>query len=565
MTATRILLVEDSEDDALLLSDQLEQALPAFHMERVDNAADMRAALKRDWDVVISDHVMPRFDAFRALKVLKASGCDIPFIILSGGIEQERGVTAMHVGADDVVDKSNMARLVPVLQRTLKNLEDRRARDRARISDTLTGLPNRKRFEEFAREAMGRLPGAALLYLDVDRFMRINDSFGYAAGDALLREIATRLQAQTTDGELVARIGHDEFALLVPVSGREAARARAEQVRQRCFAEAFVLNGQSLFLTASCGVALAHEDADDGESLIRNAESAMVCAKRQGRNGVQFYARELNSGSSMRLRLENGLRQAVARNELHLVYQPIVDVASGTICGAETLVRWRHPELGLIPPDQFISIADESGQIREVGEWVLRTAAGQTRAWHEAGWDQLSIAVNFSAVQFREPGFEERVHQILDEARLDPAKLELEITETLAMQDAESTRQTLRRLKDVGVRISIDDFGTGYSSLGYLRRFPIDILKIDRSFVRDAHRDGEGAAIVRTIVALARSLKLVVLAEGVETREHYEFLAREGLDRMQGFYFARPCDAQTFEALLKGNGFNAPDRLRVAA
>src|SRR5262245_51247868 len=260
MTATRILLVEDSEDDALLLSDQLGRALPAFHMERVDNAADMRAALKHDWDVVISDHVMPRFDAFRALKVLKASGRDIPFLILSGGIEQERGVTAMHVGADDVVDKSNMAKLVPVLQRTLKNLEDRRARDRARISDTLTGLPNRKRFEELAREAMARTRGVALVYLDIDRFMRINDSFGYAAGDALLREIATRLQAQTAAGELVARIGHDEFALLIPAGGRDAARARAEQIRSRSFAEAFVLNGQSLYLTASCGVALSPDD-----------------------------------------------------------------------------------------------------------------------------------------------------------------------------------------------------------------------------------------------------------------------------------------------------------------
>jgi EAL domain-containing protein (putative c-di-GMP-specific phosphodiesterase class I) len=260
--------------------------------------------------------------------------------------------------------------------------------------------------------------------------------------------------------------------------------------------------------------------------------------------------RGLNSGSVVRLRLESALRQAVARNELFLAYQPIIDVPSGTICGAEALVRWRHPTMGVIPPDQFISIADESGQIREIGEWVLRTAAAQTRAWHERGWNRLSVAVNFSAAQFREQGFEERVHQVLGEARLDPRHLELEITETLAMQDAESTAHTLRRLKEFGVKVSIDDFGTGYSSLGYLRRFPIDILKIDRSFVRDADRDPDSAAIVRTIIALARSLKLVVLAEGVETREHYDLLAREGVDRMQGYYFAKPCEVPAFEALL---------------
>ena len=552
----RILLVEDSEDDAFLLQIALEQALPAVEVHRVDNAADMQAALERDWDAVISDHNMPRFDAFRALNVLKASGRDIPFIIFSGALVQDEGVSAMHVGADDFVDKGNYGRLLPVLARALKHSEDRRAGDAARDSaerqascDPLTGLPNRGGFEHLCAGTLARDDRIMLVYLDVDRFMRINDSFGYATGDALLRQIADRLRDAAGADEHVGRIGHDEFAMVAPAACDGAARVRAERVMQ-CFSESFSINGQSLFLTASIGVALAPRDAADAAGLLRNAEAAMFSAKRQGRNGVQFYARELNSDSSKRLRLENALRNAVAHGEMFLVYQPIIDTATGSICGAEALARWRHPELGMIPPDQFISIADESGQIREIGEWVLRTAAAQTRAWHDRGWSPLSIAVNFSAAQFKHPGFGDDVRRNLEQTGLDPRQFELEITETLAMQNAEATSQTLRRLKDIGVRVSIDDFGTGYSSLGYLRRFPIDILKIDRSFVRDADRDSDSAAIVRTIVALARSLKLIVLAEGVETREQYEFLLREGVDRMQGYYFARPCEAPAFEALL---------------
>jgi diguanylate cyclase (GGDEF)-like protein len=552
----RILLVEDSEDDALLLRAALEPALPGIDMRRVDNAADMKAALESDWDVVISDHSMPRFDAFRALRVLKASGRDIPFVIFSGALEQEEGVSAMHVGAEDFVDKGNYGRLLPVLTRALNHVADRRARDAARDSaerlahcDQLTGLPNRSGFEELCSRAIERDGRVMLVYLDADRFMRINDSFGYSTGDALLRLIADRLREAAGPGEYVGRIGHDEFAMVAPVVCDDAARARAERVIQ-VFAESFPINGQSLFLTASIGVALAPKDAPDAAGLLRNAEAAMFSAKRQGRNGIQFYARELNSDSGRRLRLENALRNAVSRNELFLVYQPIVDTATGAIRGAEALARWRHPELGMIPPDQFIAIADESGQIREIGDWVLRTAAAQTRAWHDRGWNPLSIAVNFSAAQFKHPGFGDDVRRMLEQAKLDASQFELEITETLAMQNAEATSQTLHRLKDIGVRVSIDDFGTGYSSLGYLRRFPIDILKIDRSFVRDADVDGDSAAIVRTIVALARSLKLVVLAEGVETREQYEFLKREGVDRMQGYYFAKPCEAAEFEALL---------------
>jgi diguanylate cyclase (GGDEF)-like protein len=568
---TRILLIEDSEDDAFLLRVALERAFPALDIARVDNAADMRAALQREWDVVISDHVMPRFDAFRALEELKAAGRDIPFIIHSGAIAVDSGVSAMRIGADDFVDKGDYGRLVPVVERALRHVRALRARGAAEASasrlancDPLTGLANRKRFSELAQDALASGPEAALFYLDIDRFMRINDSFGYASGDLLLRQVAQRLEICRGEGEIISRIGHDEFALFAPgVRGPEAARLRAERIRQ-CFAEAFQLNGQSLFLTVSIGAAVAPEDALDAGALLRNAEAAMFSAKRQGRNGLQTYQRELDGDSGRRLRLETALRHAVARNELFLVYQPIIDVASGRICAAEALVRWRHPELGVIPPDQFISIADESGLILEVGEWVLCTAARQAQRWQQDGWRDMSVAVNFSAAQFKQQHFETRVREALAAAGLEPRYLELEITETLAMQNAEATAETLRRLKELGVRVSIDDFGTGYSSLGYLRRFPIDILKIDRSFVRDADRDADSGAIVRTIVALARALKLKVVAEGVETAEQRDFLAREGVDRMQGYHYARPCEAPALEALLEQRN-GARERMLAAA
>lgn len=553
---THILLVEDSEDDALLLETVLRPVIPGLEVHRVDCAADMIDALKRPWDLVISDHSMPRFDAFRALQVLKASGHDIPFIIYSGALEHDRGNSAMSVGADDHIDKGNFGRLVPVVERTLRHVRTTRSMQEAQKSttrlenyDALTGLANQKRFVEIC--SAGIEPGVAVLYIDLDRFMRINDSFGYATGDVLIAQIARRLERCGDPGEVVARIGRDEFAILVSVDGsRDGARLRAERLMQ-CFSEAFQVNGQSLFLTISIGIALSPWHGEDIPTLLKNAESAMFDSKRQGRNMHQFYRHELNVDTGMRLKLESALRHAVEREELFLNYQPIIDAQSRRICGVEALVRWRHPELGTIPPDKFIGIADESGQILAIGEWVLRTACTQMRVWHDAGFPQLAVAVNFSATQFKQPGLHDTIRQVLQASRLAPHHLEVEITESLAMQDAEATVNTLRGLKGMGVKISIDDFGTGYSSLGYLRRFPIDILKIDKSFVSDADCNADSAAIIRTIVGLSRSLKLTVLAEGVETQSQLDFLAAQGCDRMQGYHFAKPCDAATLLGLLR--------------
>jgi diguanylate cyclase (GGDEF)-like protein len=568
----RILIVDDSEDDAFLVSREIGRAFQGAEFVRVDTPEDMARELRAaDWDLVIADHRMPRFDSAGALTVLKASGRDIPFVIYSGQLETDAGVTAMNHGASDFVAKSTPGRLLAVVHRELEHARLMRAKERAEQSvvrlanyDALTQLPNRSLFIDLVQLRLGehtpQSPQAALLFLDLDRFMRINDSFGYPTGDALIRQVALRLQAASNVSDVVARLGQDEFALFIDaVDSPTAAQAAAQTIMQR-FAAAFVQGGQEFFLTASGGLTLFPDHGADVEGLLRNAESAVFEAKRRGRNNVQLYRAEMTNGSGRRLKLENDLRHAVDREELFVAYQPVVDLRTHAIIGTEALVRWRHPELGVVPPDQFIGIADESGLIIGIGEWVLGTACRQTQAWRERFGQELFVAVNFSAAQFRDESMPDRIAQVLEESHLPARALEIEITETVAMEHAESTIRVLHALKRMGVRISIDDFGTGYSSLAYLKRFPIDILKIDKSFVRDIREDADDAAIVRTIAALGRSLKLLVHAEGVEAEEQASFLEREGCDRMQGYWIAKPLEAADMERRLDGG-----DRLATAA
>jgi len=560
---TRILIVDDSEDDAFLLSKQLSGAIPQCEFRRVDSAKSMREALEeRDWDIVISDHSMPGFDSAEALTILKQSKCAAPIIIYTGQLDQTVGLLAMERGARDYVPKHSPERLIPALQRELEHA--RLARDKAAAEqslvklvnyDELTGLPNRTRFRELiVRKVLtgdARHGSAALFYIDLDRFMRINDSFGYPTGDALIRQVAARLSGCLGPSDVLARLGQDEFGILKPGASDPAAATQLADCIMSRFGTAFVENGQEFFVTASVGASLYPQHGGDEHTLLKNAESAMFAVKKQGRNGFQMYQHTLNHDSSQRLRLENALRHAIEREEFHLVYQPILDMRTRRIVGAEALIRWRHPELGLIPPDQFIPLADETGLIRPIGEWVLKTASAQFAEWHRQGLDWLTVSVNVSAQQFRQEDLAARVASILNESGIDPHRLAVEITETVAMQDAATTIETLKRLKGMGVSISIDDFGTGYSSLAYLKRFPIDTLKIDRSFVRDILVDMDDAAIVDVVTSLGRALNLSVVAEGVETLGQFEYLAEHGCDRMQGFFFSKPIDATEFVALVK--------------
>lgn len=553
----KVLMVEDNEDDVFLLNAQLSARGLETYSERVDSAHDLARALEeREWDLVISDHAMPGFDSASALEVVRRSGRDIPFIIYSGKISDHMAFSAMRNGVADYVQKGNIARLVPVIERELRGVETRRAVQTAdaRIHalaffDTLSALPNqtllRAQIDDWLdntrRSAEPR--HATLLVVDIDRFLRINTSFGYEAGNAVLREAVRRLIERAGDGAMLARLSGDRFCVFAPASTTRTMASGLAQRLMDAFSTPVIKDGLELFLTASIGVAMTPDDGDDAQSLIMNAEAAMASAKRMGGNGLSFYAREMSASSAEKLVLETHLRHAVQRGELFLQYQPILNGENGRPAGVEALLRWKHPQRGIVSPDSFIPLADESGLIVEIGAWVMREACSQGRRWHEQGLVELSMSVNVSAVQFAQPRLLETVRTTLEDTGFPPEKLVLEITESVLMKDAETTIGMLKALKNMGVRISMDDFGTGYSSLSYLKRFPIDIVKIDKSFVRDISEDEDDAAIIRLIIALARSLRLTTVAEGVETPEQLAFLRREQCDRFQGYFFSRPVNA----------------------
>jgi diguanylate cyclase (GGDEF)-like protein len=553
----KVLMVEDNEDDVFLLNAQLSARGLNTYSERVDSAPGLARALEeREWDLVISDHAMPGFDSASALDVLRRSGRDIPFIIYSGKISDHMAFSAMRNGVADYVQKGNIARLVPVIERELRGVEMRRAVQTAdaRIHalaffDTLSALPNqtllRAQIDDWLdtvrRSAEAR--HATLLVVDIDRFLRINTSFGYDAGNVVLREVVSRLIERAGEGAMTARLSGDRFCVFAPsCTTRDDARVLAGKLME-AFASPVIKDGLELFLTASLGVAMTPEDGDEAQALIMNAEAAMSSAKRAGGNGMSFYAREMSASSAEKLVLETHLRHSVQRDELFLHYQPILNGVTGRTSGVEALLRWRHPQRGVIPPDRFIPLADESGLIVEIGAWVMREACMQGKKWREQGMKDLSMSVNVSAVQFAQPRLLETVRTTLEDTGFPAEKLVLEITESVLMKDAETTIGMLKALKNMGVRISMDDFGTGYSSLSYLKRFPIDIVKIDKSFVRDINEDEDDAAIIRVIISLARSLRLTTVAEGVETPEQLGFLRREQCDRFQGYFFSRPVEA----------------------
>ena len=414
--------------------------------------------------------------------------------------------------------------------------------------DLLTGLPNRAALAGYLNSAMARVRRdgghCAVLVLDLDNFKTVNDSLGHHAGDRLLCEVASRLLRLAGSGNRVLRMGGDEFVLLIEQAGSpEQIVEHAEAVRMGVSA-AFELDGHELHITPSIGISLFPLHGDTPEALVRNADTAMYHAKADGRNSYQFFAEPMNAAVNRRLVLESELWQALAGNQLLLHYQPQVDLGSGAIVGVEALVRWQHPQRGLIPPGEFIPVAEECGLILSLGHWVLLNACRQARAWIDAGLEMGEMAVNISAHQFRQPDFVDLVRNVLVETGLPAERLELEITETAVMHSADSSVTTLAELKAMGVRLAIDDFGTGYSSLAYLRRFPIDRLKIDRAFVADLESDPDAASLVASIIALGRSLDLRLVAEGVENSAQADFLRDMACERVQGFHFYRPAAAE---------------------
>lgn len=430
--------------------------------------------------------------------------------------------------------------------------------------DSLTGLPNRvllyDRMEQLVHRARRNGGKFALLFIDLDRFKNVNDTLGHKVGDRLLRVVAQRIMGCIRESDTVARIGGDEFVVLVSGLDTPEGVAHIAQKVLDSLARPFDLDGYELYITPSIGICVHPEDGYDTQTLMSNADAAMYYAKDTGRNNYQFFTRQMSIAAHRRLALENELRHAVDRQQLTVYYQPQLDLRTGEIVGFEALLRWLHPERGMVPPAIFIPLAEETGLINRIGDWVLTQACAQARAWHEAGYRTLQMAVNCSAQQFRREQFIGGIESTLAEYGLPPGCLELEITESVIMQHTEQVLVRLKELHDMGVQLSLDDFGTGYSSLSYLKRFPIQKLKIDQTFVRDITADPDDAAIVTAIIAMAHSLGLQVMAEGVETRQQLAFLKALKCDQAQGYYFSPPVAAEEFGVLL-----GDPRRLRQAA
>ena len=799
----RTLIVEDSEDDALLLTRYLQQTYELIYV-RVDSADGLSQALHQgEWDVVLSDHSMPSFDSFAALQIVQQRGRDLPFIIVSGAIGEDLAVAAIKAGAHDYLLKSNLKRLIPAIERELQAAQARHTHfqseqrfratfeqaavgiahvgldgrwlrvnhklcvitgyseeellthDRpsitypddmpdeldsmqqllagdvpsstkeiryarkdglpvwvnltwsltrtstgepdyfieviediterkeateqlrlfARIFDTinegvivtdsannivsvnpafsaitgysaaeaigknprmlhsglmdrvfydkmwqsikktgrwqgeitdrrkngesyvewlsistmkdergefshhiavvsdiserkaaeehmvyiaqhdfLTDLPNRMMLHDRLTQAIAHAEReqrkVAVMFLDLDRFKAINDTLGHLVGDKLLQLVAGRISSVARTSDTVSRLGGDEFAIMLPYIENTDDIAMIAVKLLASIAGPYMVDGNEIEVTTSIGISVFPEDGIDSESLIAHADAAMYQAKGSGRNNYQFFTREMNRRTLERILIKNKLIHALERNELFLLYQPQVDLQSGRIIGAEALVRWDNPLYGKVLPAQFIPIAEENGLIPPIGEWVLREACRQNQEWRKQGLMKITMAVNLSSVQFRQKNLGEIIKAILRESGLAPSGLELEITEGVVMQDAEAAILLLEDMKAMGLKLSVDDFGTGYSSLSYLKRFPIDKLKIDQSFVRDLTTDTDDAVIVSTIISMAHSLKLKVIAEGVESAEQLAFLKQQGCDEIQGYYFSQPVTAEEFTKLI---------------
>jgi diguanylate cyclase (GGDEF)-like protein len=390
------------------------------------------------------------------------------------------------------------------------------------------------------------------MFIDLDRFKNINDMLGHGVGDQLLVQAARRLQACAREGDVVARLGGDEFALVLPALADDADAAAVAARIVETLAQPFYLEGQPLFVSASVGIAAYPENGRDAETLLKNADTAMYGAKNGGRNNYRFYLAEMHENAAQRLQTETQLRQALERNEFLLHYQPKLDLSTGTISGFEALLRWRHPQRGLVPPLEFIDILEDTGLILPVGAWVIGEVCRQLKAWQAQGMAVPPVAINLSARQLQQADLAGAVERIVVRAGVDPALLEFELTESMLMENPEAAVDTLTRIKALGMRLSVDDFGTGYSSLAYLKRFPLDALKIDRTFVRDLPDDPDDAAITKAVIRLAHSLNLKVVAEGVENEAQIRELELYDCDEIQGYYVGRPLPAQGCADLLAG-------------
>jgi len=564
----KILVIEDEE----FLRENILQLLDAegFEVIGAENGhVGVDLAKAQIPDLILCDVMMPGLDGYGVLTALRQDSvlAAIPFIFLTAKVAKADFRQGMSLGADDYITKPfTRVELLGAIATRLKkqavvqeryHTELQQAKEQLSYlihNDSLTKLPNRlalrDRFKQVQSTDASHEKLVPVLCLGLDRFNQINDNLGHTVGDLLLKAVAERVTACVSSQDTVARLSADQFAIILGTIQHKKEVGNVAQAILDCFSQTFVVGGQEIFITACIGIALYPNDGAEIEQLLAAANTAMIQAKQQGGDRYQFYTTALNIGSSERLALQTSLRYALERKELQVYYQPQVNLQTGQIVGAEALVRWHHPERGLVSPDKFIPIAEETGLIIPLGEWVLQTACKQTKIWQTAGFSSLRIAVNLSSRQFTQIDLRTQLVQILMETGLDPKSIELELTESMLVQNTEVAIRRLNALKALGVQIAIDDFGTGYSSLSYLQQFPFDILKIDRCFVRNITENSNNAAITKAIIEMAKSLNLKLIAEGVETEAELSFVCEHQCDGMQGYLFSRPVPAQEFQQLL---------------
>lgn len=494
-------------------------------------------------------------------KMLRKDGTKLPIIKTVVPITLEGKQYLIESILDNSEQKEMQKKLIKVNNTLTIEIEKREKMQQKMkylaYHDHLTGLPNKLLFNKRLNDGISLVKDSskmlAVMFLDLDGFKMINDTMGHAIGDLLLIEVSKRLVAILKKCDLIARIGGDEFAILIKeITDMDSIYIIADQIINS-FSQAFTVHGQELFVTTSLGIAVAPVDGDDTEILIKNADIAMYKAKEAGRNQWVLCTKAMKRSVEEFMNLSNQLYQALDKNEFMLYYQPQVNCKSGEIIGLEALLRWNHPELGLVSPGKFIPIIEQTGLIHSIGDWVLRTACKQNKVWQNAGLPKIPIAINLSVLQFKNPYIVEKVEAILKNNHLDPRYIELEITESVAMHDIHYVVQTLHSFKKKGISISIDDFGTEYSSLQYLKQLPVDKIKIDMSFVQGIEVSAKDAAIVKAIIVLAKSMKLRVIAEGVETQKQLSFLMKHACNEIQGYYYYKPMPAEQVEDILKSN------------
>jgi diguanylate cyclase len=555
-------------DDESMMTDVIQTYLEEAGYSRFISINDPRMALgearRHRPGLVLLDLFMPGLSGFEILEQMRRDEQlrYIPVIVLTAASHAATKLKALELGATEFLSKPVDAS--ELVLRVRNSLVFKTYQDRLANLDPLTGLPNRRVFVERLQAALAasrdRCRVLGLLHIGLDRFRKINDSLGRGAGDQLLADVAQRLHGclRRGDGDwpvaddtpLLSRLAGDEFAVLLPDLSADGVEEAVARRILAAMASPFLLAGQDVFVTPSIGIALYPDDGDDDEALRRSAELAMAQAKANGRNTFQYHLPQLDGASAERLAMETLLRRAIERRELVLYYQPKVEVATGRLQGAEALLRWMNPELGLVPPCRFIPIAEDCGLIIDIGEWVLQTACAQMAAWREQGLGDVSVAINVSRHEVTSGKLVDSVAAALLQHAIRPGQLVVELTESMLMDRQDQTRLQLDALRALGVQLSIDDFGTGYSSMNYLKRFPLDELKIDKSFVDDIPGDRTNSAIVQAMVVLSRSLGMRVVAEGVETEPQLDELRRLGCDSFQGYLCSRPVPAKDFAGWL---------------